>query len=73
MVFILKIFKIWHFLKNFYQFWLIFNTLQIYKGTGYLVQYLSKVISETADAKIKISSTKNDDKEMHYTKNEVFH
>ena len=36
--------------------------LQVYKQT-YLLQYLSKFVTETAEAKIKIGVTKNDVKE----------
>ena len=37
--------------------------LQVYKQTYYLLQYLSKFVTETAEAKIKIGVTKNDVKE----------
>ena len=36
--------------------------LQVYKQTSYLFQYPSKVVTKTADAKIKIGATKSDDK-----------
>ena len=35
--------------------------LQIYKQTCYLFQYSTKVVTETADAKIEIGVVKNDD------------
>ena len=38
--------------------------LQGYKQTCYLFLYPSKGVTETADAKIKIGVTKNDDKEI---------
>ena len=38
--------------------------LRAYKQTNYLFQYSSKDVTETADAKIKISVTKNDEKEI---------
>ena len=38
--------------------------LQVYKQTCYLFQYSSKVVTETTRAKIKISLTESDDKEI---------
>ena len=37
----------------------------VYKQTSYLFQYPSKVVTETADAKIKIGVTKNDQFQKH--------
>lgn len=36
----------------------------VYKQTCYLFQYPSKVPTETADGKIKVGVTKNDDKKI---------
>ena len=38
--------------------------LQVYTQTSYLFQYPSKVVTETADANIKIGVTKNDEKNI---------
>ena len=38
--------------------------LEVYNQTCYLLQYPSKVVTETADEKIEIGITKNDDREV---------